>query len=911
MAAAAHTIPGFEFATADDDNMDLHSDDGGIDFDDGDIDLDLDPPPPQPQDEEMSMNDAASVNDVDAQTVPGEQDDFMVDQEDVIEDDYSFQEDQGVTLVDQPVVQPDQSAQPTQSPQPAAVNLPPIQTNTSHQDDDLIDYSEEEGDDYHNPELRSPWLRTESYASYYSDAQAVHDELPKEMTEQQDEIPADLQALLPMSADIKSPSPHREPQTVADDSPTRAAAHGAAPSPHPQSVDENEEDSQNDDGDGGVMLPGQEQHADGETQDQDSTHHGYEQEATADDSEHHDSDSSEFPSVTVNLHGEEYWLFKQHDYDNSGDWLIQDISLAKASLSDLFQACRMSLCEDVSNETEIGFKFEHLQNLEIFEDNTACVAVSLERLVGYYRSLHAQDGNNNPDSFYISLMLRPRFATLLSDIAKFADQGSGYSAFEAAVVAGETHFAGMIVGASSDEPTEWDTQEQESAYGEQREEAGDHVEEPESANAEAQASEHDGKGDHNKGEDEQEAHGGEHDDEAEDEQEAHSGEGVDVHEVEHTSVDHASYDELNQNEEPAEQNAQQGDGVEDPEREEVDVAHLPEEELAPAPEESHSVQAANSSDISTNPEEVVEQPQQESPKPSEKTDAESEALRLQEQDDLIDYSDEEDEPAVDVKGPEDASANEPSPSSATLQGDESANADGHDFIVGSSSHNEDAAENAEEAGEDAHGEVVHDQTEGNDDNEQSYQDFVQAFDEEDPFQDFQADGTDDYGADAYDGDTNQDFATQEYQDLDEQADLDFMNGDEFNVAGADVTDGNDVNGTDDFLDLENNPEWDADPDLAQEGSEMPAIAHDHTDAQDGEDGVAGQTANATSSAADPTTASSNDTNDVSPQGQKRSIDEAGHGADIASDSIGKLTIFIHRRNSCADYLAPDAKRPRV
>lgn len=907
MAAAAHTIPGFEFSTADDDdnNMDLHSDDGGIDFDDGDIDLDLDPPPPQVQDEEMSMNDAASVNNVDSQTVPGEQDDFMVDQEDVIEEEYSFQEDQGVTVVDQPV------AQPTQSPQPAAVDLSLIQTNTSHQDDDLIDYSEEEGDDYHNPELRSPWLRTESYVSYYSDAQAAHDELPKEMTEQQDEIPADLQALLPTPADNKSPSPHREPQTAADHSPTRTAAHEAAPSPRPHSVDDNEEDSQNEEGDGGVMLPGPEEHADGETQDQDSTHHGYDQEATVDDSEHHDSDSFEFPSVTVNFHGEEFWLFKQHDYDNSGDWLIQDISLAKASLSDLFQACRMSLCEDVSSETEIGFKFEHLQNLEIFEDNTACVAVSLERLVGYYRSLHAQDGNNNPDSFYISLMFRPRFATLLSDIAKYADQGSGYSAFEAAVIAGETHFAGMIAGASSDEPTEWDTQEQDQEYGEQQGETVDPVEELESANAEAQAPEHDGEGDHNEGEDDQEAHDGEDNhNEAEDEQEAHDGERVDMREVEHTSADHASYTGLDQNEEPTEQNAQDGDGVEDPEREDVEVVHLPEKEQAPAPEESHSVQAANPSDVSANPQEVVEQPQQESPKPSQKTDAESEALRLQEQDDLIDYSDEEDEPAVDVKEAEDASASDPSPSSATLQDDESAIADGHGSTVGSTSHNEDAAENAEEAGEDPHGEAVHDQTEANDDNEQSYQDFVQVFDEEDPFQDFQADGADDYGADAYEGDTNQDFANQEYQDLDAQPDLDFMNGDEFNVAGADVTDGNDLNGTDDFLDLENNPEWDAEPDLAQDGLEKPAIAHDYADAQDGEDGVAGQTANATSSAADPTTASSNDANDVSPQGQKRSIDEAGHGADIASDSIGKM-MPLARKHSCADYFAPDAKRPRV
>jgi hypothetical protein len=879
MAAAAHTIPGFEFSTADDD-MDLHSDDGGIDFNDGDIDLDLNPPPPHPQDDEMSMNDAASVNGVDAQTVPGEQDDFMVDQEDVIEEDYSYQDDEGVTVVDQPAAQP------------AAVNPPPIQTNTSHQDDDLIDYSEEEGDDYHNPELRSPWLRQESY---YSEAQEAHDEQPKEITQQQDEIPADLQVLLQMTADHKSPHSHEEPQSVADRSPNHPVAHEAAHSPHPLSVGDNDEDSQNDDGDGGVILPSQEEDADGETQDQDSTHHGYYQEATADDSEHQDRDSYEFPSVTVNFQGEELWLFKQHDDDNSGDWLLEDISLAKASLSDLFQACRQSLGEDVLSDTEIGFKFEHLQNLEIFEDNTACVAVSLERLVGYYRSLHAQDGNNNPDSFYISLMFRPRFATLLADIARYADQGSGYSAFEAAVIAGETHFAGMISGGSSDEPTEWDTQEQEQeqAFGEQQGELGD-VEEPESVNGEAQTQEDDGEGDHP---------------EQEDEQKAHDDEGVETHETEHTSADHASYHEVDPSDEHIEHTDPKDDGSGDFEAQVTEVAQSFEEEQASAPEQGHSVQAANSSDVSAKPEEVVDQAQHESPKSSEKTDAESEALRLQEQDDLIDYSDEEDEAPVDAKEAERAPATEPSPSSVTLQGDELANADDHGSIVGLSSHDEKAGQNGEETGEEALVEAASGENEGNDTNEQLYQDFVQAFDEDDPFQDFQADETDDYGADAYDGDANQDFADQEYHGLEEQADLDFMNGDEFNVTGTD--NGDNVTGTDDFLDLENNPEWDAEQDLAQEDSEKPANAHDDADAQDGEDGVAGQTANATSSAADPTTASSSDVKDVSPQGQKRSIDEAGHGVDIASDSIGMLKSLSRKRNTYADYFAPDAKRPRV
>ncbi|KAL1800949.1 hypothetical protein ACET3X_001291 [Alternaria dauci] len=869
MAAAAHTVPGLELSTVDD--MDLHSDDdGGLDFNDGDIELDLDPPPSHVHDDEMSMNDAASANGLEAEAGLGEQDDFMVDQEDVIEEDYSYHEDDGVIVVDQPEP-PTSQPVPVNSP-PNPVNLPPVQTNESNQDDDLIDYSEEEGDDYHNPELRSPWLRQESY---HSEAQ---DEQTKDMTEQQDEIPADLQALLSMPANTKSPSLPVQAGSLVDHSSYDQAADERVHSPLPQAVDDDDEEGgQNDDGDGdgdgGVMLPGQGEHADDETQNHDSAHPSYDQEASFEGNKDQDPESFDFPSVTVNYQGQEIWLFKQHDYDNSGEWLIQDTSLAKASLSDLFQACRLSLGEDVSGETEIGFKFEHLQNLEIFEDNTACVAVSLERLVGYYHALHAQDGNDAPDSFYISLMFRPRFATLLSDIAKYADQGSGYTAFEAAVIAGETHFAGMIGGASSDEPTEWGAQEQEQEFDEQQVEQ-ENAEAPEFANGEAQPQEYNDEG----GRGEEESN-----------QETREDEGVEVHGDEHTPAEHDSYHSPDHSEEKREPYTYEEESVKDTKEEEVEVEHSSHEEQEPTADEDHNSQAANSIDIFANPQGEVDQPNQESPKPSEETDAEAEARRLQEQEDFVDYSDDEDEPAVNTKAAEGVPATDLSPSSATVQGDESVNADEHGSVAGSTGHSDKASdkasENDEALNEEPRVEVENDEPESNDSNEASFQDGVQIVDEHESFQDLHAAATDEHATDAYDGDINQDFANYEYQDFDGQPELDFMNGEEFNTAGAETADGNDLAGTNDVLDLENNPEWDADQELAQGDPEKTANAHDHADTQDEEDGVAGQTSYATSSAADPATASSSNAQEVSPQGQKRSIDEAGHGEDIAPDSI--------------------------
>ncbi|KAA8620815.1 hypothetical protein PtrV1_05316 [Pyrenophora tritici-repentis] len=121
-----------------------------------------------------------------------------------------------------------------------------------------------------------------------------------------------------------------------------------------------------------------------------------------------------------------------------------------------------------------------------------------------------------------------------------------------------------------------------------------------------------------------------------------------------------------------------------------------------------------------------------------------------------------------------------------------------------------------------------------------------------------------------------------------------MNGDgsvlEFDYSGNTTVDNNDFTNTDDFLDLDNGAEWAAYDESGQGNAELATIGQDDAGTVDEEDGVAGKTESA--SAAEPQTASSVDANEVSPQGQKRTIDEAGHGADAATN-------------------ATDVKRPRV
>ncbi|KAH7401237.1 hypothetical protein BKA66DRAFT_507831 [Pyrenochaeta sp. MPI-SDFR-AT-0127] len=783
--------------------MDLHSD-SGLDFGDGDIELDLEPAAPAhgQDDDDVSINDAASVSALNTATAPGDQDDFMADHEDFIEEDYVYQDEDVNVVTEQP------------STDHAAVT----QTQTlAPPDEDLLDYSDDEGQQNQKT----------SYSSSKQEQSSAEHHEDDETSEHQDTT----ETVAPEIGETSEPhEQHNQDYEQANQGADVEGtdSHSQASSHHDHHSDTHHEEHGHTDGeDGGVLLQEHESYADEDENDHSDhgvSHEDHEDTQAAVDSDRQDQQSSDLQPVTVNYAGNELWLFKQHDPDDSGDWLLDDLSLAKSSMSDLFHACRTSLGDDVSNEHEIGFRFDHLHNLELYEDNTACVAVSLERLVSLYHSLHAQDGNNEPDSFYCSLLFRPRFVTLLSDIAKYADQGSGYSGLDAAVVAGETHFSNVFSGASTEhEATDWDDAEQEEAEHDDSVSADD-----EDAQQEVDQSDHEGQ------------------------------------EQQTVYTEHADTQDPEQFDEQANEGASSA-GV----FLEQDSSHV--DDLVSGENPSFTHDHAD----------YQQQPLLSDPHNEETT--ESAARREQKEDDLLDYSD--DEGQEDVEETKQADINEPSPSSSTVQGDDAATGqDGVDAEV-APSQDDQGNENHEVDfhGEDENDNQFNDQLlDGIDDTAQSYQNYDQAFDQEDPFQGFQTDG-----------DANQDYAGFQYQGLDQQLQLDFMNGADFNAGDNPTTGLNDFAGTDDFLDLNTGHEWATDQEPTSNLPEDAVLVHDNTTAQDyEEDGAVEQAAAAVSSAADPETASSTEFKDVSSQGLKRSVDEAGHGVDDALDSI-------------------DAKRPRV
>jgi hypothetical protein len=585
------------------------------------------------------------------------------------------------------------------------------------------------------------------------------------------------------------------------------------------------------------------------------------QEADADDEQHdspEEQHSIESRAITVNYEGNELWLFKQHDTEDSGDWLIDGISVIHSSLSDLFRVCRASLGEDITNETELGLRFDHLHNMELFEDNTACVAVSLERLVDLYYTLHAQDGESDPESFYMCLLSRPRFATLLSDVAKHAEQGSGFSGLNTAVAAGQTHFTDALSGNSTEhEGTEWDIEE--GAYEEEQHEdavsAGD-------AERGVELTEHD------------------------------------------------------------DEDVVQLGGDEEAELEEVARATITEHNNATTPRSvAQSNQESHSGDSAT-PQNHTEGGQD---------SLQSDILDLAKQqtsqlvttereeqlaNDTVDFSDDEEEDENAVQGNTIGTA---SPSSTTVQGDNFTT--GEAFVhIAESTNREDLGH--EDATDSARNDVLDGLAQNqeqfeHDDNTESYQDYNEAYDQEDPFQKFQVDGQDAYPAEAdFDGLTNRDYSNYNYQDLDQQlkndiisaADIDGVDAGESTNATTDFVDG------DDFLDLDNAPEWATDQEPASTVPDDTILVHDEVTAhyEEEEDGVVEQPAVAASSAADPVAASSKDLQETSPQGQKRSIDEVG-------DSVGDALDLTGMSRTCtplpcgvyADVVVPDMKRPRV
>lgn len=814
MAATAQAVHKLEPPA--DDVMDLHSD-SGLDFDDGDIDLDIDPAPTvQREDDDISLKDAATDAVLDTQTATTDQDDYMIDHEDYGEGDIQLGDamNDDYAAVDYAVTAPQEAPAPP--------------------DDDLIDYSDDD-DDYQQPNYQQGSPAQDMTQT--DEGQDVDQEVETEQIAVEAQVPDYAEE--DDNAKLEDPVAG-EDYTVDQKNLQEHQYEGEVET-------QNEAEYDTDGDSGGVLLQ------DVEAQTNVSEHQ---------QDEHDEQRSLESRPVTVNYEGNELWLFKQHDIEDSGDWLIDGTSLIHSSLSELFQACRASLGEDISNETELGLRFDHFHNMELFEDSTACVAVSLERLLDLYYTLHAQDGESEPESFYMCLLSRPRFATLLSDVAKHAEQGSGYSGLNSAIAAGETHFVDAYSGHSTEhEGTDWEPEE-----------------EAQEENAQAE------------------------NDEGEDGQDGTA-----------PAIETAPEVEFAEHED-------QGDDESGP----SDDAHSPARDESKHEDVSDHEDATHSSQQSRHGNSPTRQGSPDHSKETAQHDDNAAQAAEQLANDTVDYSDDEDEepqagaPANASPSSSTVQGDNPSTADASIQAADSAEHE-EEYNAGRG----DQVQNAEEEGyedhaqtEDHEGQDDHAQNEDQFDSEvnaESYPDYAQTYGQDGSFQEFQ----DTYPTEPdFDGLANQEYTGYDYQDLDQELQNEFISGGDVDDTGVgESTDAvNEFAGDDDLLNLDNAAEWGTDMDSTANVSGENNHPHDEVTAQheEEEDGVVDQPAVAASLAADPVAASSTDLQNSSPQGQKRSIDEVGDSASDAFDLTGMPRVCGSRfRFRNADIVALDTKRPRV
>ncbi|PVI04765.1 hypothetical protein DM02DRAFT_611145 [Periconia macrospinosa] len=797
MTTTAWATPGFELNPLSD-VMDIHSD-RGVDVDNVDVDIDFDPSrSPATYGDDLSLKDAVLEGEPGPQTASADQDDFMVDNEDLIEEDTIAYEEDAV-IVDEPSAN---------------------QNEVDHSvDDDLIDYSDDEEDS--TPKEDGISKNTDLTSARNDTAASVAESGPTEIGPTSTEI--EHTAVDP--ADEYDESKIDELETTGEPGENWQEAQEAA---HQQELSIYADVDSND--------------AQPEENEYDHEDQGAQKQDNSEDVEYvaHASNDIHSPSgqeielhpVTINYSGAELWLFKHHDYEDSGDYLVEDTSITNKPISSVLEACRSALGEDVTDDIELGFRLDNFRNIELYQDHSSCAFITLEHIVGLYLQLHAQDGISDPESFYMTLLSRPRVSALFNALNEAASEGIGHVGLEKAIAAGLTSFNARLSHNTAVNSYDWGNEEEHQG----------HVADVANGNQ----VEGNGNGEH-------ETHN-EHEEEEQYENSAQTHEGgAQESELVEEIIEPTTQD----------QNSFATDGaLSEPENVTLNVADNDDIQPAPATGSPRTEEQAGDNDVQKSPSQ-------------------------QEDDDFVDYSDDEDEGEPQ---PEDL-ARQPSSLSSTVQGDDT-------FPV-------------QEIDQETEGLAVaeHDPEQSND--------YHVVVDEEDYAQYADADGG--FDAEAYEqydeqydelqapehtenDDAQEAFQSQSYEDLDtnnynvgsEEQATGHYDGKTAGVDGnyeaqVTVAGGGSIVGDDE---LENFDLADATADVTSYDAVGDNAFNDQYSHNDENDGDGQAQVAAVSADVEPVAALSSESLNLSPQGQKRTIDEVGNDVGEATDPS-------------------DAKRPRV
>lgn len=846
MTTTAWATPGLDANPASD-VMEIHSD-GQLNVGNVDVDVDIDfefPQSPVAYGDDLSLKDAALNEEVDTHTASADQDGFMVDKEDLIEEDTVTYDDDAVIM-----------------DQPSADHADPVQQHRSPIEDDLIDYSDDEEEPV--PTESSP-VKTGDIVPENVEAAELGAVAPAA----DDSFAAiDFTTVDPVDENEEAKEVDVGPsedvgqiwqEEVSHEDEARAASHQHSPDAQQHEESYNELDIS-----AVAEQPEKNIHADED--------HQVQKQKDSEDVNFipHDSNEGSSPSgqdielhpVTVNYSGAELWLFKHHDYENSGDYLVEDTSITNEPISAVLEACRAALGSDITDDIELGFRLDNFHSMELYQDHSSCAFITLEHLVGLYLQLHMQDGNPDPESFYMTLLSRPRVSALLNALNEAASEGIGHVGLNKAIAAGLTSFNAHLSHNSTDDA--WDNEEQQQGLG--LDVANDH---------------HD-----------VERHG-------EEEYEAHEEPAEEQYEGQTQLQEHGSQEsrapeqseEVNNSTALAQESATVSEALLGPDNTTLNVTDAVD-----------GGAASNATPHETN-DHVLH------------SDA-SRPQSQQEEDDFVDYSDDEgDAETADVHP-----ARLPSSASSTVQGDAAfpVHEDGQDATNHALTEHDDKSlhqypdgvveeSDAQYNGLDeafdaqAYEEGYDEQYEDAND-----QEHTELYDDEGNFESqyHEQDHTNDYNAEY------EEHAAEPYDEV--TAGVDGVNYD-----AQVLVDGDDSIGEDAFQKFGHENEIadttlldTADTTLYENADDKAQIDEYYHNDEDGEDVQA--LVAAASVDVDPVVTSSAELFSLSPQGQKRTIDEVGNDVGEAADPSGMIhTCKYGRSCTYTNNEFPDAKRPRV
>lgn len=476
MTAMAQPLSGIDASHTD--AMELFQDTGfgageGFAVDDGDIEIDFGPDEGAGNlaDDAISLQDVAAEGDAEHQDAPGDaDDDYMVDKDDLIEEDEVDYDDLELEDADRP-------AADDQHEDAGQVNTAPS-THGDEQiaEEDLIDYSDEEdqqeeavadagADDPDDSNVQVDVTFEETEAGFDHSAQAAPAGTEAFGSGERDETYEhqgvdDVQEIDPTqqlwdvdeSANLEEHSGSQHEQL----SQTRPDASIDDRRPGPAHQEQEKADSIHQQPEEKVEARQGSEHPAESLAQQDENFEANEEEPGS----AQDDGALPMHPVTLNYDGAELWLFKVED-SQDGEWLLEDESIASQPFVYLLHACRAQLGDDVNSETEIGIRFDNFHGLELYEDSTACACTSLKEFVDIYTTLHAQDGQMDPEPLYVTLQFRPRVSTLIGELKRAVQDQVGFTGLENAIAAGQTSFSSTFY------PEEqWDNEGEEGAGAE-------------------------------------------------------------------------------------------------------------------------------------------------------------------------------------------------------------------------------------------------------------------------------------------------------------------------------------------------------------------------------------------------------------------------------------------------------------